>query len=160
VPQSLNQITDELIQFGQDHGQLNTADFKAPAAWYGDSANLYPALFFDLLSARKVANEMAYTFEIYVVDRAKEGEEREVLSDAIMIAGDVLAFISEHDREYYQQGETQMTPFVDESADWLTGVKMEVTVLAAFPLDRCAIPYKPTITPGVGFPYTFPLTLS
>lgn len=141
MPQSLNQITDALLTFARSHGQINTARFCAPYQWHGDKTNLYPLLAFDLVSVRKVPNQLAYNFELYVSDRAEEGHESEVLSDAILIANDVLSWLG--NQEFYLDGEPQMTPFVDDTADVLAGVRMEFTVRATVPLDRCAIPYTP-----------------
>lgn len=138
---SLNQITDAILAFAGEHGQLKTADFRAPYDWSADVDNVYPAFFFDLLSSQRVPNQRSYTFEGFVVDRAAEGQEREVLSDAIEIADDIISWIGGQD--FTLVGEPQMFPFVESTSDVLAGVRFEFTVRATVPLDRCAIPYKP-----------------
>lgn len=142
---TLNQVIREIKRFGASHGQLNTVLFCSPDEWLDNTDNVYPGLFFDYSRARKERNTLLLDFSLWVADRITQEEhnEAEVWSDSLLIATDLLSYLSRNEAPYTLREGASFTPFTEATGDYLAGHKLEFTLLIPFPYDRCIIPIKP-----------------
>jgi hypothetical protein len=141
---TLNQIIDEIKAFGRSHGQLSDVAFCRAHEWLDGKDKKYAVLFFDYIRGRKNRNLLALNFEAWIADRTTPGDGNvpEVWSDSLLIACDLLSYLSRNDAPYTLAEGAAFTPFTDDTPDSLTGNKIEFTLEVPFPYDRCHTPLK------------------
>lgn len=143
---TLNQLTKQLTQIGNDHEQINFVYFGDVWERLSNGEVTYPAMFYTLTGATIIAKQIQYQFSFYYMDRMlmELSNETEVLSDMTLVAQDYIAQLR-YPKDYtgvtWTCGETiPLTYYVESDPDLLAGVKCDVTLSLPFINNRCQIP--------------------
>lgn len=143
---TLNQIIDKLRLIADGHQQINTfkhgqiVDYLA-----GQVAVEYPAMFSECTTLRIGRREVEYNFSLFFLDKIKEdlSNETEVQSDMVLVASDVLAQMTNNPSYEFRlptNGQYSGELYTEASEDLVAGVKIDITIKADAPADKCAIP--------------------
>lgn len=85
---------------------------------------------------------MNVTFTMFFLDRilAEQTNETEVISDQLLIAGDIIAQLKNHDQEYFLTNNVRMNFVTDSTPEQIGGVNASVTMTIPFLYNKCEVP--------------------
>jgi hypothetical protein len=99
-------------------------------------------MFFALNSCAIQSKELTYGFSLFFFDRQiiNEIKEIDVISDRILVAQDILAMMRWPFFDWKIEPGTNIEIYSEIEIDYLSGVKMDVSITYPYLSDRCALP--------------------
>lgn len=138
---TLNQLVDHIQELGEKHWQIKKT-YRGNLVDFLSLENLYPAMNFDLNGANITGAQLTVNFALFFMDRVAQDQdnEMEVLSDQVLIAQDIIAQLRYPGEEFEINDNVQMTFFVDDTGDFLAGVRCDISINLGYISDRCQVP--------------------
>jgi len=143
---TLNQLvaaqTGDLAKIASAHQQINSYGQGDVWEWATSGTTHYPAMFVVVQPASFTQKAVDYNMGILFMDipHRDESDETEVLSDMLLIAGDVYAQLQHPDYSFIVPDPPTYEFFTENLGDLVSGVNMNITVRVPLENDRCAIP--------------------
>lgn len=141
---SLKQVITTLETFASDHLQVNSFTMKDPLELLNCSEDSFPAILANMIPATIQGNYIFINMELFFCDLVNKdlSNEFEVISDQILIATDLRAYLNNPDFEdnFILSDSANVDPFYEKGNNELTGVKMNVQFRIFDKKDRCQIP--------------------
>jgi len=150
-----NQIISQLNQIANNHQLINT--FGEGDIWEISTSGdiMYPLMWVTTENAQisKATKSKILNFSIYFMDVVKNGEinEREVLSDQLSIAEDVLAQLNHPNYEWsFADNTSTLEDFTERFTDSVAGWKATISLKLPYSSNRCVMPYEGNTNPSTG----------
>jgi hypothetical protein len=139
---TLNQTVALIKDLAQSHEQINSVYFGDIFEFLNQPDNTYPSMFFALNSASIDNKELTYNFSLFFFDRQIQNEIKEidVISDRILVAEDILAMMQWPFFDWRIEPAVSIEIYSEIEVDYLSGVKMDVSIVYPYLSDRCLLP--------------------
>lgn len=140
---TLNQIRLKLIQFFQDHAQVNDVVYADDFEFNAERNLTYPVVNLEFLEASISNKFLNYSFKVVVGDVAGDDAElqNEVISDSLLTAEDFFSFLQNEEGWSFSKS-SRLNPFKDDSGDRVSGVVFTVILSVIRSQNTCATPTK------------------
>jgi hypothetical protein len=145
---SYNQINELFNQVAIAHyqikrfgsGELSEADINK----FISENQEYPVLWMTPVSVTTNSNVLLYSLNLLVFDLVNKDKdnEREVLSDCLQIALDVVRILRYGNAEFNIVTEPNISPFAGRYSDWVAGWSLEIELEVDIQSNNCDIPYE------------------
>lgn len=145
---SYNQINELFNQVAIAHyqikrfgsGELSEADINK----FISENQEYPVLWMTPVSVTTNSNVLLYNLNLLVFDLVNKDKdnEREVLSDCLQIALDVVRILRYGNAEFNIVTEPNISPFAGRYSDWVAGWSLEIELEVDIQSNNCDIPYE------------------
>lgn len=139
---TLNQLVKVIQNMGNNHKQIHTTHQGNLLDILAKSDLVYPVFSFNFLDAQITGVDMNVNFTMFFLDRilAEQTNETEVMSDQLLIAGDIIAQLKNHDQEYVLVSNVRLNFLKDTTPDLIGGVNASVTLSIPYLYNRCEVP--------------------
>lgn len=145
-----NNIIDRLEAFATGHYQIGRFT-QGNIAQIDDytTESVYPLMHVEPSDINPEPGQLTYNFSITFADLPRDKEEpaenrREIISDTMQIALDLIAEIRNGNVLFGSDVDVvttpTITPFIDEFANFLTGVTLQISIIVPYNWDACDIP--------------------
>jgi hypothetical protein len=147
---TLNQLIKRVRQIAESHEQVNSFVLGETANDLLDREVEYPVCFMLLPTEQVSVNETTFNLSLFLLSRQIQGGSAtdstyntiETISDMREVALDIYSQFA------YQKFEPQwnlvkgatITPVLEDSPDYLAGVKMDIQIKVNYTINRCQIP--------------------
>lgn len=141
---SLNQVKKVLETIATNHKQINSFGFGD--IWEFTTESLTMGVMWAELKDSSFSlngKSLLLSMSLYFMDLVKkdEGNETEVLSDQLQIAGDVISILdADYNDSFFVDPNVPLTPFTEKSDDEVSGWKADLVLRIPFTKDTCVIP--------------------
>ena len=140
---TLNQVTKTIKDYAEAHNQIHHYHFGDVWEFVSHVETIKHASICCELTGGLVSNGQALlNFSLYFMDwvSADESNETEVLSDMLLVAGDMFALLNGGENDWSVSQNNPINFFTESTPDILAGCKMDISIVIDFELDRCAVP--------------------
>lgn len=144
MKKTLKQIITDLEDFQKDHDQLKYFGFGD--LWQMSTSDIsYGLMWVTPAISNNDGRQMNVILQIGILDRLLEDNSnlRDVLSDTLLIANDVIAWFQDDEEQYgYVANETgiSLEPFVQKFDDNVAGWFFELEFQVPNKLNTCEVP--------------------
>ena len=138
---TLNQTVQLIKELGQSHEQIDSVYFGD--LWeFLNTDNIYPALFYSLTGTQIQGKILTHSFSLFFFDREIQDEKNEtdVLSDRLIVAQDILSMMKNPTFDWEIEDNVNIEYYTETEVDFLSGVKMDVSISFPYLSDRCTLP--------------------
>lgn len=139
---TLNELVAQIQEIGDDHKIIETTYNGVAIDLLSDREVTYPAFTFDISVGRISGPSLTWDVNMFFFDRVQQGggNEREVQSDQVRIAQDVLASLR-YPGNGFTVGDTfTVNLFTESTPELLAGCNMTLSIEMPAASDRCVIP--------------------
>jgi hypothetical protein len=139
---TLNELVAQIQKIGDDHKIIETTYNGVAIDLLSDREVTYPAFTFDISVGRISGPSLTWDVNMFFFDRVQQGggNEREVQSDQVQIAQDVLASMR-YPGNGFTVGDTfTVNLFTESTPELLAGCNMTLSIELPAASDRCVIP--------------------
>lgn len=147
---TLNNVIQELNDIATNHLQINHFFFGNTWDFATSGTVNCPAMIAELEPATLEGSTLTHTFKIYIGDLVQKdlSNKKEVLSDCLLIALDVIYQLQQNDYDWVLANKNSITlnDFEDSFDCELYGYWFQIKLKLSSPYDRCAIPQNPLVT--------------
>jgi hypothetical protein len=140
---TLKEIIATIEELGNKHLMIATTYNGAAMDRLALSDVEYPMFTFDVSNARISGQTIEFDFSMFFFDRlqADASNEREVQSDQLSIAEDIIAQLKYGGWDSFVLSDNvPIVFFTDNTPEMLAGVNATATVIVDFIADRCSVP--------------------
>ena len=145
---TLNQIRTQLIEFFNDHAQVNSVIWMDEDDFIAQRDTTYPVVNMEWLDTSLSDRFLQHRFRVLIGDLYNPnvtGIEDEIYSDCVQIAGDFWSWLQEN-MDFNFQSSSNIQKFTDDTGDRISGITFTITISVPNNWDECAIPKKKVIT--------------
>lgn len=145
---TLNQIRTQLIEFFNDHAQVNSVIWMDEDDFIAQRDTTYPVVNMEWLDTSLSDRFLQHRFRVLIGDLYNPnvtGIEDEIYSDCVQIAGDFWSWLQEN-MDFNFQSSSNIQKFTDDTGDRISGITFTITISVPNSWDECAIPKKEIIT--------------
>ena len=143
-----NEVIKELEALLSNNRMVKTVKNQLPTEWlYKDDQPVFPVACFDVLSGSlNVGREQVYSLQVFFLDKSgAEAEfERDVLSDMLQVATDLVSVMRGTKRDYTISDNITFNTIRDKYEDYLAGIEISFELTAVSDFDGTD---APLITP-------------
>lgn len=143
---SLNQIINLIQTLSYNHAQINGFNFGETFDISASEQEQYPLVWIDVLDSSIDLNTLTVNMSMKVLDIQKDDQanERDTLSDALSIAQDMYASLTNAAyQDYFQLAtNTNLVVLREALADKVNGWEMNLQFQLMQNRNRCQIPLK------------------
>jgi len=147
---TLNNVIQELNNIATNHLQINHFFFGEEWEFASSGVVNCPAMIAVLEPAMLEGSTLTHSFKIYIGDLVQKdlSNKKEVLSDCLLIALDVIYQLQQNDYDWVLANKSSITlnDFEDSFDCELYGYYFQIKLKLSSPYDRCAIPQVPLVT--------------
>ena len=146
---TLNNVIQELNDIASNHLQINHFFFGEEWDFASSGVVNCPAMIAVLEPATLENSTLTHSFKIYIGDLVQKdlSNKKEVLSDCLLIALDVIYQLQQNDYDWVLANKSSITlnDFEDSFDCELYGYYFQIKLKLSSPYDRCAIPQSPLV---------------
>lgn len=149
---TLNQTVKLIRDIALSHDQINTVYFGDVWEFLAQTDNTYPAMFYSLTGSQISGKNLAMDFSLFFLDRQLQDEtnETDVLSDQLLIGQDIFSMMRYPKFDWKLDEDVSIEFFTENEKDYLSGVKLDITINYPMLTDRCQIPDDYTYPEWIG----------
>ena len=149
---TLNQTVKLIRDIALSHNQINTVYFGDVWEFLAQTDNTYPAMFYSLTGSSISGKTLGMDFSLFFLDRQLQDEtnETDVLSDQLLIAQDIFAMMRYPKFDWKIDENVNIEFFTENEKDYLSGVKIDITINYPMLTDRCQVPSNYTYPDFIG----------
>jgi hypothetical protein len=149
---TLNQTVKLIRDIALSHNQINTVYFGDVWEFLAQTDNTYPAMFYSLTGSSISGKTLGMDFSLFFLDRQLQDEtnETDVLSDQLLIAQDIYAMMRYPKFDWDIDENVNIEFFTENENDYLSGVKIDITIYYPMMTDRCQVPSNYTYPDFIG----------
>lgn len=139
---TLNQIKKKLIQFFDNHKQINQVVYSNEFDFAAERKLKYPVVNIDYRESSLQDKTTTHIFIIKLGDKIiidNPSSEDEIYSDMLQVAEDMYTYLWE-DLSFNVVKSTSLQPFSDDNGDRVSGVVFRLNLTVIRPENRCVIP--------------------
>lgn len=142
---SLNQISQKLIDFFSSHAQVSQVLYEDDFEFNAQRELNYPVAVIEFLDASINDKQLNYNFKIVIGDKASSDVliQNEVISDAILIAEDLYAYLQDGEGWVFKKS-SSIQKFVEDTGDNISGIVFTTTISVIRSQNTCQTPQKTT----------------
>ena len=148
---TLNQIKQRLIDFYENHIQVNTVVYADDFDFAAYSHILYKVVHIQPVNSIIKGYEILHLFKIMIADMQDpnlQSSEDDIFSDCELIANDFLTFFGDDDYEdFLMDTDTIYQRFSESGTDRTSGVVFTAKVRQTREINPCTIPIQANIRP-------------
>jgi len=143
-------IVNRFEKFVTDHAFLKTFSHGSPSAVDLDKFEIYPLLHLVYTGATYDTNQKVYSFEVYIFDSPpsktdKIAYQTEVISDAELVAEDILADMRTGGNVFtfdynYVVTSASTTPLEETQSNVLAGILLDISIGVGYDHASCDTP--------------------
>lgn len=139
---TLNEIIGEIQAIGEGHKMIETVYNGPVMDALSESDLTYPVMTFDTGAGRISGSSLVFDFSFFFFDRLMQGgeNEREVQSDQVEIAKDIVAQLRFPGAGYTIGDTVTVNLFTDTTPELLAGCQLALSIDIPFASDRCVVP--------------------
>lgn len=139
---TLNQLIATIKAIGDGHKIISTTYNGPVMDVMADAELTYPVMTFDTVTGRIGSGSTVFDFQFFFFDRLQQGNdnEREVQSDQVEIAKDIIAQLKYPGAEFTIGEPVNLNLFTDSTPELLAGCQLTVSIDVPTPSDRCVVP--------------------
>jgi hypothetical protein len=141
---TLNQIKEILVDFFNEHAQVNTVIYADDFDYNAERNQLYPAINIQYLSSNISNKTINHTFKFVYLNYLTEGNinlNNEIYSDGIQIAEDFFSFIGDYEGIIFSKS-SNIQKFKNDTGDMVAGIVFTLIISVMRPQNKCVIPKK------------------
>lgn len=139
---TLNEIIQRIKAIADGHKMIETVYNGPVMDALSESELTYPVMTFDTTAGRISGSSLVFDFSFFFFDRLMQGNdnEREVQSDQVEIAKDIVAQLRFPGQDYTIGETVTINLFTDTTPELLAGCQLILSVDIPFASDRCVVP--------------------
>jgi len=139
---TLNELIEQIQKIGDDHKIIATTYNGVAIDLLSDQEVTYPAFTFDISIGRISGPSLTWDVNMFFFDRLQQSREneREVQSDQVQIAQDVLASLRYPGNGFTVGDNFAVNLFTESTPELLAGCNMTLSIELPAASDRCVIP--------------------
>lgn len=146
---TLNQISQKLINFFENHSQINTVIYADDFDFSAYPDITYRVVHIQSVDSQIRGKEILNRFKIMIADiedPQNENSEEEIWSDSALIASDFLSFFGDDDYpDFILDTDTSLQQFSESGSDRTAGIVFTTTVRQTREINPCTIPTNENI---------------
>lgn len=146
---TLNQIKQRLIDFFENHVQVNTVVYADDFDFAAYPDILYKVAHIQFVNSLTKGKVIIHQFKIMVADMEdpqNQDSEDDIISDCELIANDFLTFFGDDDYpDFFMDTDTTYQRFSESGTDRTAGVVFTCKVRQVREINPCTIPIKANI---------------
>ena len=139
---TLNQLIAIIKAIGDGHKIISTTYNGPVMDVMADAELTYPVMTFDTVTGRIGSGSTVFDFQFFFFDRLQQGNdnERDVQSDQVEIAKDIIAQLKYPGAEFTISEPVNLNLFTDSTPELLAGCQLTVSIDVPNASDRCVVP--------------------
>ena len=139
---TLNELIAQIQEIGDDHKIIETTYNGVAIDLLSEQEVKYPAFTFDISVGRVAGPSLIWEVNMFFFDRLQQGREneREVQSDQVQIAQDILASLRYPGNGFTVGDNFSINLFTESTPELLAGCNMTLFIELPAVSDRCVIP--------------------
>jgi hypothetical protein len=148
-----NQIKVRLIDFFENHAQINTVVYADDFDFSAIPNLVYPVVHIQSVNSQITGKEIISSFKFMIADMEdpqNQDSEDEIWNDTQLIADDFLAFFGDDDYpDFLMDTDTTFQRFSELGTDRTAGVVFTAKVRQTREINPCTIPVQANVKPIV-----------
>lgn len=148
-----NQIKVRLIDFFENHAQINTVVYADDFDFSAYPNLVYPVVHIQSVNSQITGKEVINSFKFMIADMEdpqNQDSEDEIWNDTQLIADDFLTFFGDDDYpDFLMDTDTTFQRFSESGTDRTAGVVFTAKVRQTREINPCTIPTQANIRPIV-----------